>query len=179
MMTEVWSKREASPLTVYCHDGSYAFNNVEVVLERYSKAVTDVCAFLEVQREKLPPISIYLCEFLEADVDDIQLPNTTAHLDREMSTIWMVYTSESPGADPEIALTPLVLHHTQGQAVPERAGSGKMASQGIWPAGAARPIRPRRRTGFRSCGTRDNCGRWSLSLASTTSISRSSPPPSP
>ena len=41
MMTDVWLKREAGPLTVYCHDGSYASDNVDAVLERYKKALQE------------------------------------------------------------------------------------------------------------------------------------------
>ena len=64
MMTDVWTKREAGPLTVYCHEGSYACDNCDAVLERYQKALEDVCLFLDVQREALPAISVYLCEVL-------------------------------------------------------------------------------------------------------------------
>ncbi|MGE3910288.1 MAG: ABC transporter transmembrane domain-containing protein, partial [Chloroflexota bacterium] len=118
MLTDVWLKREATPLTVYCHDGSYACDNVDVVIEQYSRALADICAFLDIDRAKLPNISLYLCEMLEIDESDIQLPDTTAHLDLETATISAVYTSESPGTDPEIELMPLVLHYVHGPADP-------------------------------------------------------------
>ena len=51
MMTDVWTKREAGPLAVYCHEGSYAYDNCDAVLARYQKALDDVCLFLDVQRD--------------------------------------------------------------------------------------------------------------------------------
>ena len=116
MMTDVWLKREAGPLTVYCHDGSYACDNVDAALERYTKALDDVAAFLEVPRDKIPAISIYLCEVLEDDDGD---GHHTARVDRETATIRTLYTTESPGTDPEFELTLLLLHASQGPAVPE------------------------------------------------------------
>src|SRR4051812_4019737 len=35
VMTDVWTKREAGPLAVYCHEGSYAYEHCDAVLERY------------------------------------------------------------------------------------------------------------------------------------------------
>ena len=70
MMTDVWTKREAGPLAVYCHEGSYAYDNCDVVAERYSKALDDVCLFLDVQRASLPTISVYLCEVLDLSADE-------------------------------------------------------------------------------------------------------------
>ena len=72
MMTDVWTKRAAEPLAVYCHEGSYAYDNCDAVVERYQKALDDVCLFLDVQRASLPTISIYLCEVLREDAEGRQ-----------------------------------------------------------------------------------------------------------
>jgi ABC-type multidrug transport system fused ATPase/permease subunit len=118
MMTDVWTKREAGPLAVYCHEGSFACDNCDAILERYSKALDDVCLFLDVQRTSLPAISVYLCEVLEESVDGRAVGAST-QLDLESATIRTVVTSESPGAYPEFELTLLVLHLMQGPVVPE------------------------------------------------------------
>src|SRR5690349_23669025 len=99
MMTDVWTKREAGPLLVYCHEGSYAYDNCDAVVERYSKALDDVCLFLDVQRASLPPISIYLCEVLEEDTEG-RLSDGNTQLDLESATLRTVVTSELPGAYP-------------------------------------------------------------------------------
>jgi ATP-binding cassette subfamily B protein len=118
MMTDVWTKREAGPLAVYCHEGSFACDHCDAILERYSKALDDVCLFLDVQRPSLPAISIYLCEVLKESVDGRAVGANT-QLDLESATIRTVVTSESPGAYPEFELTLLVLHLVQGPSVPE------------------------------------------------------------
>jgi ATP-binding cassette subfamily B protein len=118
MMSDQWAKREAAPLVVYSHEGSFAYDNVDAVLERYQKALDDACLFLDVQRASLPTISVYLCERLEDDADGSR-PNSTTDLDLEAATIRTVVTSESPGAYPEFELTLLVLHLTQGPAAPD------------------------------------------------------------
>ena len=118
MMSAFWTKREAGPLAVYCHEGSYAYDNREMVVERYSKALDDVCLFLDVQRASLPTISVYLCEVLDESADGRGSGGTT-QLDLENATIRTVVTSESPGAYPEFELTQIVLHLTQGPVAPE------------------------------------------------------------
>src|SRR5215210_2066246 len=118
MMTDVWTKRGAGPLALYCHEGSYAYDICDTVLARYQKALDDVCLFLDVQRGSLPTISIYLCEVLEPDADGT-LPEGNTQLDLENATIRTIVTSESVGAYPEFELTLLVLHLTQGPAAPE------------------------------------------------------------
>jgi len=118
MMTDVWTKREAGPLAVYCHEGSYACDTCEAVVERYLKALDDVCLFLDVKRASLPTISVYLCEVLDLAADG-QTPSGNTQLDLESATIRTVVTSESPGAYPEFELTLLVLHLTQGRSTPE------------------------------------------------------------
>src|SRR5215471_12938506 len=77
MTTDVWTTRAADPLTFYYHEGSFAHENVEATVERYQKALDDVCLFLDVQRSALSPISIYLCEVLPPDPDDSQTSTTT------------------------------------------------------------------------------------------------------
>jgi ABC-type multidrug transport system fused ATPase/permease subunit len=118
MMTDIWTKREAGPLAVYSHEGSYAYDTCDAVVERYLKALDDVCLFLDVQRASLPTISIYLCEVLEEGADGRTVGGIT-QLDLEHATLRTVVTSESPGAYPEFELTLLVLHLTQGPAAPE------------------------------------------------------------
>jgi len=118
MMTDVWAKREAGPLTVYFHDGSYAESNSDTATERLLKALDDVCQFLSVPRDSLPPISVYLNEVMDGDPDQY-LPGGNASLDLETATVHCLVTSLSPGVDPEFALTLLVLHHTKGPASPE------------------------------------------------------------
>ena len=118
MMTDIWTKREAGPLAVYCHEGSYAYDHVDAVAERFLKALDDVCLFLDVQRASLPTISVYLCEVLD-EIADGRSPGGITQLDLESATIRTVITSESPGAYPEFELTLLVLHLTQGPAAPE------------------------------------------------------------
>lgn len=118
MMTDVWTKREAGRLAVYSHEGSYAYDTCDAVLARYQKALDDVCLFLDVQKDTLPVISIYLCEVLEEDTEG-RSPDGKTQLDLDNATIRTVVTSESAGAYPEFELTLLVLHHTQGPSVPE------------------------------------------------------------
>src|SRR5262245_7863103 len=118
MMTDVWTKREAGPLAVYCHEGSYAFDTCDAVVQRYSKALDDVCAFLDVKRDALPTLSVYLCEVLDDDPTGRQSDSQT-RLDFDNATMWTVVTSESAGSYPEYDLTLLVLHLTQGPATPE------------------------------------------------------------
>jgi hypothetical protein len=118
MMTDVWVRQEAGPLTVYSHDGSYAHGNSESVAERLLKALNDVCHFLGVSPDGLPPISVYLHEVLEGDPNAF-LPGGNATLDIDNAAIHSLVTSESPGVDPEFALTLLVLHLTRGPAAPE------------------------------------------------------------
>jgi ABC-type multidrug transport system fused ATPase/permease subunit len=118
MMTDVWTVRAAEPLAVYCHEGSYAYDRRDEVVERYSKALDDVCLFLDVKRDTLSTISVYLCEVLEDSSDWPSMGGRT-QLDRETATIRTVFTSDSPGAYPEFELTLLVLHLTQGPVVPE------------------------------------------------------------
>ncbi|MFN8633197.1 MAG: ABC transporter transmembrane domain-containing protein [Chloroflexota bacterium] len=118
MMTDVWTKREAGPLAVYCHEGSYAFDTCDSVVERYSKALDDVCAFLDVKRDALPTISVYLCEVLDEDPTGRQSDSQT-RLDFDNATMWTVVTSESAGSYPEYDLTLLVLHLTQGPVAPD------------------------------------------------------------
>lgn len=118
VMTDLWTKREAGPLAVYCHEGSYAYDHCDMVVERYSKALDDVCLFLDVQRASLPTISVYLCEVLDIGADGRSGGGTT-QLDLENATIRTVITSESPGAYPEFELTLLVLHLAQGPVLPE------------------------------------------------------------
>ena len=118
MMTDLWTRREAGSLAVYYHDGSYACDNVDAVVERYAKALDDVCRFLDVRRASLPTISVYLCEVLDLSADGHMAVGNT-RLDLENATIRTVVTSESPGAYPEFELTLLVLHLTQGPAAPE------------------------------------------------------------
>jgi ATP-binding cassette subfamily B protein len=118
MMTDVWTKREAGRLAIYCHEGSYAYDNCDAVLARYQKALEDVCLFLDVQRDTLPVISVYLCEVLEEDAEG-RSPDGRTQLDLDNATIRTVVTSESAGAYPEFELTLLVLHLTQGPSVPE------------------------------------------------------------
>lgn len=118
MMTDVWTKREAGPLAVYCHEGSYAFDNCDAVLARYQKALDDVCQFLDVQKDSLSTISVYLCEILPDEPDGSPAEGST-QLDRESSTIHTIVTSESPGAYPEFELTLLVLHQSQGPTAPD------------------------------------------------------------
>src|SRR6478752_2518373 len=118
MMTDVWTKREAGPLAVYCHEGSYAYDTCDAVLERYQKALDDVCQFLDVQRDTLSPISIYLCEVLPNEADGSPAEGNT-QLDVENATLRTIVTSESVGAYPEFELTLIVLHMTQGPAAPD------------------------------------------------------------
>ncbi|MCC7366905.1 MAG: cyclic nucleotide-binding domain-containing protein [Chloroflexi bacterium] len=119
MMTDLWLKREAGPLTVYCHDGSYACDNVDAVVEQYTKAIAEVSAFFEIARDKAPPISVYLVEVLEDDDDEVHRPGATARVDYDSASIWTVYTSESPGTDPEFELTLLLLRAAYGPTSPE------------------------------------------------------------
>jgi ATP-binding cassette subfamily B protein len=126
MMTDVWTRREAGPLAVYCHEGSYAFDNCDAVLARYQKALEDVCLFLDVQRDALSPISIYLCEVLPPEADGTPAEGSS-QLDLDAATLHTLVTSESPGAYPEFELTLLVLHLTQGPAAPE----GKFWEDGL------------------------------------------------
>src|SRR3954465_7393699 len=102
-MTDAWTKREAGPLAVYCHEGSYAYDNCDAVLARYQKALDDVCLFLDVQRDSLPGISVYLCEVLPYDDDGSPAEGNT-QLDLETATIRTIVTSESVGAYPEFEL---------------------------------------------------------------------------
>jgi ABC-type multidrug transport system fused ATPase/permease subunit len=118
MTTDVWTTRAADPLTFHYHEGSYAHENVEAIVERYQKALDDVCLFLDVERGSLSPISVYLCEVLPFDADENQGPTST-RLDLDQATMWTVVTSESTGAYPEFELTLLVLRLTQGASKPE------------------------------------------------------------
>jgi ABC-type multidrug transport system fused ATPase/permease subunit len=113
MMTDVWTVREAGPLAVYSHEGSYAFDNCEDITERYSKALDDVCQFLDIKRDSLSTISVYLCEVLDEDPSGRQSDSQT-RLDIEAGTMWTIVTSESTGAYPEYDLTLLVLHQAKG-----------------------------------------------------------------
>lgn len=118
MMTEAWARRDAEPLVFHFHEGSYAHENVDAVAERYSKALDDICHFLDVRRAALPPIAVYLCEVLEGEPDGLVAGSAT-RLDLDSAAIWTVVTSESPVAYPEFELTLLVLHLVHGPAVPE------------------------------------------------------------
>jgi len=106
MTTDVWTTRAADPLTFHYHEGSFAHENVDALVERYQKALDDVCLFLDVQRSSLGPIGVYLCEVLPPDPDESQ--GSITRLDLDQATIWTVVTSESMGAYPEFELTLLV-----------------------------------------------------------------------
>jgi ATP-binding cassette subfamily B protein len=118
MTTDVWTTRAADPLIIDYHEGSFAHENVDAIVERYQKALDDVCLFLDVQRSSLSPITVYLCEVLPPDSDELQGGGVT-RLDLEQATMWTVVTSESTGAYPEFELTLLVLRLAQGSAKPE------------------------------------------------------------
>src|SRR6266542_143052 len=118
MTTDVWTTLAADPLTFHYHEGSYAHENVGAIVERYQKALDDVCLFLGVQRGSLSPISVYLCEVLPHDADEHQGPTST-RLDVNQASMWPVVPSESTGAYPEFELTLLALHLTQGPSKPE------------------------------------------------------------
>jgi ABC-type multidrug transport system fused ATPase/permease subunit len=135
MLTDVWLKRDAGPLTIYCHDGSYACDHVDEVVEQYTNALSRVAAFFEVPREKVPAISVYLTAILDDDEEGAHRPHTAARIDRDTATITTLYTSESPGTDPEFELTLLLLHAVHGAAVPtarfwEDGIAGCLAGQG-------------------------------------------------
>jgi ABC-type multidrug transport system fused ATPase/permease subunit len=118
MTTDVWATLAADPLTFHYHEGSYAHENVDAIVERYRKALDDVCLFLDVQRSSISPMTVYLCEVLPADADEQPGP-TFSRLDVEQAALWTVVTSESSGAYPEFELTLLLLRVTQGPSKPE------------------------------------------------------------
>jgi hypothetical protein len=118
MTIDVWTTRAAEPLSFCYHEGSYASENIDATVERYQKALDDVCLFLDIQKSSLPTISVYLCEMLPPEIEEDTGPTAT-RLDLETSTIWTVLTSESVGAYPEFELTLLVLHLTKGPSKPE------------------------------------------------------------
>src|SRR4051794_17301220 len=119
MMTDVWTTRAADPLIFHYHEGSFAHENVDAIVERYQKALDDVCMFLDVRRGALSQIAIYLCEVLPP-ADSESHPSALTRLDVENSALWTVVTSESAGASyPEFELTLLVLHLTQGPSRPD------------------------------------------------------------
>ena len=86
---------------------------------------------------------------LEDDEGAAHRPNATASVDRDAATIWTVYTSESPGTDPEFELTLVLLHAMHGPAVPEGA-FWRLGLLAIWQAKAALRTTLRRRSAFRS-----------------------------
>jgi ABC-type multidrug transport system fused ATPase/permease subunit len=114
---ETWQTRSVGPLTFFYHEESYAHENIDAIVDRYVKALSDVSTFLDVQKS-VKPISVYLCEVLETG-ENGQLPGSNTKLDLDNSTIWTVVTSESAGAYPEFELTLLLLHQTHGPSRPE------------------------------------------------------------
>ncbi len=118
MIGQEWQSRTAGPLTFHYHEGSYAFDNLDAVVERFSKALADVCAFLETPIGSLKPISIYLCELLETEENGFRAGGDT-RVDAETLTLWTVVTSETAAANPEFELTQLVLLSAHGPGVGE------------------------------------------------------------
>src|SRR5688572_24178769 len=114
---ETWQTRSVGPLTFFYHEESYAHENIDAIVDRYVKALSDVSTFLDVQKS-VKPISVYLCEVLETG-ENGQLPGSNTKLDLDNSTIWTVVTSESAGAYPEFELALLLLHQTHGPSRPE------------------------------------------------------------
>ena len=118
MMTEAWTTRPAGPLTFHYHEGSFAHENVEAIVERYETALADVRAVLDVGALPGGSITVYLCEVLDDQLAG-QPATTNTRLDLDVATIWTVVTSLSVGAYPEFELTRIVLHLTHGPSAPE------------------------------------------------------------
>ncbi len=118
MIAETWLARSAGVLTVYCQAGSYAEDHLDEITAQYDKALRGVCAALGVDPAALPPISVHLSPFLEPGTNGRELSATT-RVDFDRNAIWTVVSSESPGDNPEFALTHLVLERAFGPGLPE------------------------------------------------------------
>ena len=118
MLTDEWTMRAAGPLVFHYHEGSFAHENIDAIVERYEKALVDVRATLDVGGLPGAKITVYLCEVLDDEPVGQQATSNT-RLDFDSATIWTVVTSLSAGAYPEFELTRLVLRLAHGPSVPE------------------------------------------------------------
>ncbi|MDP8924922.1 MAG: ABC transporter ATP-binding protein/permease, partial [Chloroflexota bacterium] len=117
MFTEAWTTRAAGPLTFHYHEGSFAHENIEAIVERYEKALADVRGALDVGALPGGSITVYLCEVLDDEPGEPP-GSTNTRLDLDGATLWTVVTSLSAGAYPEFELTRIVLHLTYGPIAP-------------------------------------------------------------
>ena len=65
MLTEAWTTRAAGPLVFHYHEGSFAHENVDAIVERYEQGLAAVRAALDVGALPGGSITVYLCEVLD------------------------------------------------------------------------------------------------------------------
>lgn len=118
MITEAWTTRAAGPLVFNYHEGSFAEENIEAIVERYERALADVRAALDLGALPGASITVHLCEMLD-DEPVGQQATTNTRVDLDSGTIWTVVTSLSAGAYPEFELTRILLHQAHGPSAPE------------------------------------------------------------
>ena len=116
---EEWRKRAVGPLVFFYQEGSYAHEHLDVVVAHYESALAEVCAFLDVDRTSLKPITVYLLSILPPGEDGLQPTPSRARVDRERITAWTAVNSESVNAFPQFELTQLVLTSGLGISVPQ------------------------------------------------------------
>src|SRR5438876_1759282 len=118
MIADAWETRAEGPLVFSYQADSYVQQHLDTIISDYQKALADVTAFLGLPATSLPAISIYLCEFLPTA--NGQGSGDDTRRDPEAAEIWSVVNSESPGANPWVELSQLLLHRAYGPVTTEK-----------------------------------------------------------